>query len=257
MLRTIWVYAVGITVTPVLATYAILVSFLGRSKVACRCSAIARLWGRCLMRATGSTVTVEGLERFDPTEPHIMIANHQSWFDVFALIGWFPGDFRFVAKEELRRIPIFGLSWQRCGHISIDRADRSAAIGSLDRASERIKREGLTIVMFPEGTRSPDGQLQPFKKGAFVLAISSGVPILPVSIHGTRRIMAKGRWRIGKADVSVRVGTPLDTLMYGLEGRDRLRGDAWMALRELLDRDAGSSDAGAHVTERKVDVGNR
>ncbi len=256
MLRSIWVYLVGLAVTPGLAVYAILVSYLDRSKVACRCSFIARTWGRCLIWATGSKVTVEGLEHFDPTKPQIMVANHQSWFDVFTLIGWFPGDFRFVAKQELGRIPIFGRSWQRCGHISIDRADRSAAIGSLETAGDRIKREGLTIVMFPEGTRSPDGRLQPFKKGAFVLAIRAGVPVLPVAIQGTRQIMAKGRWRIGRSDVRVRVGVPLDTEAYGLEGRDRLKDDAWSGLRALLEGDGASKEA-SHATERKVDVGNR
>ena len=233
-MRTVWVYAIGLLVTPFLAIQAIVTPFFSAKKVHCRCTRIAHRWGRILMGATGSTVEVRGLENFDPDRPHLLVANHQSWFDVFALIGWVPGNFRFVAKKELEKIPIFGWSWRRCGHVSIDRQDRTAAIASLKAAAEKIARENLTIVMFPEGTRSSDGRLQPFKKGAFMLGIQSGVPLIPVAIKGTRDIMPKGGWTIGKGRVTIRLGRPIDTTGYEVGDRDRLRDDAHRALAGLL-----------------------
>lgn len=230
MFRTLWVYLVGLAVTPVYAWRAIRI---GRSGDSCGCEDIARRWSRILLRAAGVTVEVEGAERFDKDAAHIMVANHSSWFDVFALAGYLPAHFRFVAKQELSKIPIFGRAWLECGHISIDRSDRQAAVESLDLAGERIRKENLDIVLFAEGTRSPDGKLQRFKKGAFVLALKAGVPVVPVAIMGTRDVMPKGRWRVRAGKVQIRIGDPISVEGMTTTDRDRLLETTWHAVAAL------------------------
>lgn len=220
MIRSVRVVLVGIVVT-LRYTLAVVWRALAGRLTPCDCERAAREWGRAIIRASGSTVEIEGLERYDPEMPHILVSNHVSWFDVFAVCGYLPGHFRFVAKQELTRIPLFGRAFRQCGHVSIDRSDRSSAIASLDEAGRRIRAENLDIVMFAEGTRSADGTLRPFKKGAFVLAIESGVPIQPVAILGTRDIMPKGSFRVTPGTIRIRLGDEIP--VAGLEDTDRER----------------------------------
>lgn len=231
MIRTTWVLAGGAAWTLVMSTIVCALKLLGFSDVRRRCDSLGRRWARGVLWLAGVRV------RFDPPErewwPHqaIIVANHQSWFDVFALAATLPITYRFVAKEELSRIPIFGTAWQACGHISLPREDRSRAIESLNRASAQVRERKTAIILFPEGTRSPDGRLQAFKKGAFVLAINNQLPVIPVGISGSRPVMPKGSWRIRSGEIRIRVGEPLPT--EGLEHRDRndlrLRGRAAVA----------------------------
>ena len=163
-----------------------------------------------------------------------MVSNHQSWFDVFALCAHLPVGFRFVAKKELGRIPIYGRAWEACGHVSVDRGDRDAAIESLGQASEEVKELGLTMVMFPEGTRSPTGELQPFKKGAFVLAIQLQIPLVPIAIVGSRAIMRKGGWRVSSGEVTIRVGDAISSEGLAFRDRDELLKQSHTAVAELM-----------------------
>jgi 1-acyl-sn-glycerol-3-phosphate acyltransferase len=173
------------------------------------------------------------------------VANHQSWFDVFALAGFLPGRGTFVAKEELERIPIFGGAWKACGHISIDRSDRKKAIESLDRAGERIRSEKRAVILFPEGTRSADGQLQEFKKGAFIVALKTGVPIVPIGISGSRHVMPKGSFLARPGEIRVRIGEPIPMEGLSVADRDALLGRSRMAVAELMDEaDTGASFRG-------------
>ena len=176
---------------------------------------------------------MEGVEHLASEEGFIIIANHESWLDAWALAGWLPIDARFTAKKELERIPVFGRAWRACGHISIDRADRASAIESMARAGQKIKEERLHMVFFAEGTRSPDGALHPFKKGPFVVAIQGGVPIVPVGLVGSRPIMRKGSFRIGRGDIFVRVGEPISVEGMEHADRDRLRETVWDAVARL------------------------
>ncbi|NIP81367.1 MAG: 1-acylglycerol-3-phosphate O-acyltransferase, partial [Gemmatimonadetes bacterium] len=130
-------------------------------------------------------------EHIAPDTPQILVGNHQSWFDVPAVATNIPKSYHFVAKKELERVPIFGRAWKAAGHISIDRSDRESAVESLDRAGEQLRREGSAVVIFAEGTRAPTDALQPFKKGAFMLALHTGVPIVPFGVAGSRRVMPK------------------------------------------------------------------
>jgi 1-acyl-sn-glycerol-3-phosphate acyltransferase len=149
------------------------------------------------------------------------MANHQSNFDIPVLLGHLAVQFRWLAKVELFKIPIFGRAMRKVGYISIDRYDRESAFKSLDVAANKIK-SGVSVLIFPEGTRSRDGKIRPFKKGGFVMAIDSGVPIVPVVITGTRAIMPKGKFRIYPGQVSMVIHKPIDTSTYTRETKEAL-----------------------------------
>jgi len=193
-----------------------------------------RGWSRLIMRLSGVRVVYEGAEVIDPTRPQIVIANHTSWYDVLALTAFIPGRTVFVAKKELLSVPLFGRAAAACGHIFIDRQDRSAAIDSLAKAKQRLEDDRPTVIMFPEGTRSRDGTLKSFKKGAFVLAIQAGVDIVPAAISGSRHIMRKGSWKVNPGVVKVRFGTPIEVAGLAVDDRNGLTNRAWDALAALL-----------------------
>jgi 1-acyl-sn-glycerol-3-phosphate acyltransferase len=222
MVRTLWTLLVA-SVSTVYHAARILIPAALRSRNFPRIAREQpRNWARSLLWAAGVKVELEGLEHLPPGQPAVIVANHESWFDVFALVVHLPVDTRFVGKIELTRIPFFGPSWLACGHIAIDRSDRVKAIESLRAAGETLRREGAVVVMFPEGTRSPDGRLLPFKKGAFVLALQTGVPVVPVGVSGSRDIMPKGSWRIRSGTIVVRVGPPIPSEGRGEGARDAL-----------------------------------
>lgn len=207
MIRTLWVGLNGLLATASIASLVIVASLL---RVRGRLYPwAARTWSRWILRASGARVRVEGIEHLVQGRAQIVISNHQSWYDVFAIAASLPKTFHFVAKKELERVPLFGRAWKAAGHISIDRSDRQAAIRSLDAAAARMASEEAAVVIFPEGTRSPDGRLLPFKKGAFMLARKSGVELLPAAVSGSRSVMAKGAWRVRKGLITLRYGPPI------------------------------------------------
>lgn len=182
---------------------------------------IAGIWARMILLASGVRVTVRGRRNFDPERPSIYMSNHQSLFDIPVLLGHLPIQFRWLAKAELFRIPIFGQAMHRVGYISIDRSDRKSAFASLARAADMI-RNGVSVLIFPEGTRSRSNTVRPFKKGGFVLAVDSGVPLTPVITLGTHEIMPKGTLRITPGDVTIEVRPPIDAGRYTRKTKDRL-----------------------------------
>ena len=133
----------------------------------------------------------------------------------------------------MANIPLFGSSWQACGHVAIDRRNRDSAIRSLNSVVEKMRHQSMHVVMFAEGTRSVTGELQPFKKGPFILAIEAGTPIIPVAIIGSRKIMPKGSYSIGKGEIKIRIGKPIDVLGKSYEDRDYLRKVAQRKVAEL------------------------
>ena len=138
-----------------------------------------------------------------------------------------------VGVEELGSIPVFGPGWKACGHVSVDRGNREAAVEALQQAWREIHEDHLTMILFPEGTRSPDGRLKPFKKGAFVLAIQGQVPLVPVAVLGSRRIMGKGETRIRSGPIRIRFGAPIPTEGATIRDRSRLLQTCWDAVYEL------------------------
>ena len=194
-----------------------------------------RKWSLLLLRAAGVRVVLENEGVVDPDRPQILVVNHVSWFDVPALAGHLPGKYRFVAKQELTKVPLFGAAWQAAGHIAIDRFDRTKAIDSLAEARRKLDEDRPTVVMFAEGTRSRTGELRPFKKGAFVLGIQTGVEVVPAAILGSREVMAKGSWRIHTGrTIRIRFGTPIPVDGLDMKDRDSLTERAHRVVAELL-----------------------
>jgi 1-acyl-sn-glycerol-3-phosphate acyltransferase len=194
-----------------------LVSFLDPTRRAPL--AITRVWGRIVLAIYGVRIFVEGADRVPRDQPVVVMSNHQSVFDILALLETLPIPFRFVAKKELLRVPVFGWAVWASGQIVIDRQNRTRAVASLRRAAARV-REGASVMIFPEGTRSADGRLQSFKSGGFHLAIEAQVPVLPVTVSGSQFISEKGTaWvRRGRA-MKITYGTPIPT--EGLRPGDR------------------------------------
>ena len=200
------------------------------------CDCIPRRWARLLLRVAGVRVVMEGTEVLDPDRPQVVVANHVSWFDVLALAAYLPGRYVFVAKRELEKVPVFSTAAKACGHIFIDRRDRPRALESLAVARERLERDRPSVIMFPEGTRSATGELMPFKKGAFVLAIQTGADIVPAAIDGSREVMRKGSFLIRPGTIRVRFGEPIPVEGLTLDDRDELTRGARDAVARLQAR---------------------
>jgi len=234
LIRTVWVLSTGLVLTVVLGSAVIVRSFLPGRGLPCVCERLTRFWSRAVLSLAGVRVRVSGSDRVDWTRPVVVVANHQSWFDVFALAAWLPGKGRFVAKQELGSIPIFGRAWKACGHISLDRSERARAIASLRSVAQRVQEENLAVILFPEGTRSTDGRMQPFKKGAFVLALDTGAPVVPIGITGSREVMPKGSFRIRSGEIDIRIGDPLSVEGLDAEARGALLAASEAAVGALL-----------------------
>jgi 1-acyl-sn-glycerol-3-phosphate acyltransferase len=207
-------------------------------EAACICEQAPRRWSALLLRAAGVRVVAENPQAVDPTRPQVLVANHVSWFDVLAICAATPGRYLFVAKKEVRKVPFLGRAAEVCGHIYIDRSDHQAALESLAALRERLAEEKPTIIMFPEGTRSETGELQPFKKGAFVLALQTGADIVPAAILGSRAVMPKHSLLIRPGTITVRFGERLAVTGKGIEQRDQLAQETREALARLLEAPA-------------------
>ncbi len=214
--------------------------------------AMARwLWAPPLIRGTGSRIALEPLPDVDWSRPHIFVMNHQSMFDIPCAFAALPANLRFVAKHSLRHVPFIGWYMAFTGMIFVNRRNRQEAVRSLHLAGQRI-REGANILAYPEGTRSHDGSILPFKKGPFVLAIEAGVPIIPVAIEGSGDVLPRDGFRIRPRVVRMKVGQPIETA--GLKSKDRdelLRRtrDAIIALHLEIGGKGGDDNAIAETGE--------
>jgi 1-acyl-sn-glycerol-3-phosphate acyltransferase len=182
---------------------------------------VANLWAKILLFICDTKVKVIGKENLLLGKPQIFMANHQSDFDILIALAYIPVQFRWIAKKELFNIPIFGAAMRSAGYIEIDRHNREKALQSLDEAALRI-RKGKSIMTFPEGTRSRDGEIKAFKQGAFHLAIKTGVPIVPVSIIGSGQIMPKRSVKIKSGQIKLVIGEPIEVKSFDIEKRQEL-----------------------------------
>jgi 1-acyl-sn-glycerol-3-phosphate acyltransferase len=207
-------------------------------------------WSAAILKSAGVRVRVHGEERMRTGEPRVYVSNHVSWFDVFALASRLPR-YKFVAKAELAKIPIFGPGAKAVGTVFIERENRKSAFESYRTAAEQI-RAGAPVVVYPEGTRGDTYALRPFKKGPFVLAIAAGVPIVPTIIHGTIDVMRRGSWRVRPGDVDIHFLEPIETSGFGYDDRERLMQLVWTrmadGLRELYGVESDGGRIGVAAT---------
>lgn len=178
---------------------------------------LVKSWARDILAAAGAEAVIEGAERLPPG-PVVVMANHSSYLDVPVLFDRLPYEVRFVAKKELQYVPFFGWGAKALGNIFVDRGKSEQARASLDHGAVDIAN-GVTVVIFPEGTRSTGGKLLPFKKGGFVLALKSGVPIVPVAIVGANDVLPRGATFTKPGKIRVRIMPPLDTREYSLDSK--------------------------------------
>lgn len=219
MFRTIFTVITVIIMTLICSSLATIFGIFGPYSIIVYY--IAKIWTNSILFAAGVRLEIEGLDNIDPKKSYIFIGNHQSHFDVLSVFSTLPLTVRFMAKKELFKIPVFGWSLYASGTIKIDRSNRQRAITSMNNALDRIKR-GVSVVVFPEGTRSEDGKIRDFKKGGFVLAIKGGIPIVPVSISGSRFILPKNIVRINPGKIKIVFSNPIQTKDYGYQQREKL-----------------------------------
>jgi 1-acyl-sn-glycerol-3-phosphate acyltransferase len=231
MLRTIWAIIVAIVVTIPAASTVLIIAML--SSASPWIEPVIRLWARLIVRGAGIDLRAEGIERIDRTRRYILIANHHSYFDIPCIFAAIPQPIRFMAKKSLFSIPIFGWAIGRAGFIPIDRKNRRTAVKSFDLAVERIRR-GNTIVIFPEEGRSREVAMRPFQRGAFLLAIRSELPILPIAIDGTYEVLHVGAKRITPGIVTIRVGTEIETAGVGVRAKESLSEQSRGQIEALL-----------------------
>jgi len=238
MIRTLLLFFWTVLVTGFFAVVVILISFISRNGDTTH--KVARIWAKCILVASGVKVTVKGLPNIDPAGSYIYMSNHLSNFDIPILMSYLPVQFRWLAKAELFRIPLFGYAMKRAGYISIDRSDRKSAIQSLNKAA-KIIRNGVSVVIFPEGTRSQNNNIQPFKKGGFFLAIDSGVHIVPIIIHAAWSIMPKKQFLVKPGNVVLEITSPIESSDYTRETRDDLMEKIRNVIMESFEK--GKKDA--------------
>jgi 1-acyl-sn-glycerol-3-phosphate acyltransferase len=171
---------------------------------------MARIWSKMLIRIMGMRMVVTGLENLEPGRHYIFAGNHRSYSDTPALLSTLPGNFRFMAKEGLFKIPLMGHHLQLAGHIPVSLVNARAALQSLHRAAEMIRGRAVSVLIFPEGGRT-DGALEPFKEGAAIIGIKSGVPIVPFGLIGTRHVLPMHGMAIRGGVVKVHLGKPIPT----------------------------------------------
>jgi 1-acyl-sn-glycerol-3-phosphate acyltransferase len=237
-MRTIVAFGTMLIVTPVFATVVIVAGLLGiPNRPGGLFDKAPRLWARIALWSAGVRLVLHGEEELHSFKPRVFVSNHVSWYDIFTLLAILPR-YRFVAKAELFRIPLFGTAARRAGTIPIQRENRKAAFQAYEEAAREI-RGGASVVVCPEGTRGSSYALRPFKKGPFVLAIAAGAPIVPLVVFGTREIQPKGSFAIRSGTVHVHFLDEIPTTGLQYDDRDRLADECWRRMAVALEEEHG------------------
>lgn len=213
--RFIFGAAGAVITTLVIAPLVILFSIFPGSRM--NTYRLSRWWSFWVSKSMGLTFSVSGHENIVPGQSYIVTPNHQSNADILGLLLRLPVPFRWVIKKELLKIPLFGWALASTGAISLNRADRSASVRSLRDGTKEIE-PGWSVLIYPEGTRTPDGKLLPFKKGAFMMAVQTGIPILPVTSNGAYKIMPRNTLLFRAGHITITIGEPIAT--QGLTEQD-------------------------------------
>ncbi len=198
-------------------TISIVVSFFDNNGIIQ--TRVARFWARTLLAVSGIKVRVEGLDQIDPHGSYVFIANHLSYMDTPVAMAHIPVQFRFLAKRGLFQIPFLGQHLRQAGHIPVPREDPRAAVKTMQQAADVIQQKKISLLIFPEGGRSHDGVLRPFKEGGAYIAIKAGVPLVPLVLIGTRDVLPYGAGIVQSGEVILRILPPIDTRHFNLKDR--------------------------------------
>ncbi len=229
--RALVMLPVMVVMTLVIGFLTVILVFFFKPRTVSRLCGVS--WARLNAFLTPMRVEVRGREHVDPQQSYVIVSNHQSHYDVFVLYGWLDVDFKWVMKQELRRVPGLGIACARLGHIYINRFNHEEAMRAIEEAKRRIV-DGTSVLFFPEGTRSREEGMRQFKKGAFRMAIDLGLPILPVTISGTRDVMPPDTLDIrpGRAVMTLHPPIPVDPSAPGEV--DRLSAAARESIASVL-----------------------
>lgn len=189
-------------------------------------------WAKLGLFLLGVPVDIKGLEHIKSERSVVIVANHLSQVDIWVLYGYLPIDFRWVMKQELRNVPIIGICCEKLGHIFVDRGHHADALASLEKAKQRIVG-GTSVIFFPEGTRSRDGMLHSFKKGAFHMAEDLRLPVQPVTLVDTHLVMSASSWQVARHPVSMIIH-PVISLPAGDDAAEQLKLQSWQAVASAL-----------------------
>jgi len=200
---------------------------------------IGKFWSLLNIYLSGTRLTIKGTERIKKGHPYIVMSNHQSLLDPWVLIGKLPLQLRWTIKSEVKKMPIFGYALERMGHIYVGKKKRKQRDLTLQESLKKLKK-GSSVVIFPEGTRSKDGYLQRFHKGGAIIAMRSGMPILPVTINGSRFVLPKGTLALMPGKIEVIVGESIDSGMFGENEKNQLRAGVKSAIQQNLNLQYGA-----------------
>jgi 1-acyl-sn-glycerol-3-phosphate acyltransferase len=194
---------------------------------------VARVWAKWLLRFGFIRIRPEGVEQLDPKANYVFVSNHESFMDIPAILSVLPHQFRFFAKKSLYKIPFIGTHLQRAGHLPVDRSNPRASLKSMIEGAKIVGERGISVLLFPEGGRSPKG-LHEFTEGAAYIAIRTGVPIVPMALCGMREKLPMGSIHIRSGKVALRVGTPIPTAGMKPSDRDELTRRLYAEVARLL-----------------------
>lgn len=222
-----------IVVTVIMGTASVIASLFDRTGRASH--GVARAWARLLMLGSGIHASVEGLENIQPGGSYVFVSNHLSYIDTPLAVGLIPVQFRFLAKKSLWKVPFIGSHLNRAGHIPVPREDPRASLRTMAEAARIIRERGVSVLVFPEGGRSP-ADMQPFKEGAAYIAIKAGVPAVPIAIIGTREVLPMDSLVVRSGAVKLRIGRPVTTQGLSLHDRGTLTAQLREEIVRLIER---------------------
>ena len=190
---------------------------------------ISKIWAYTMIAASFVRTEIKNKNKILKGTPYIIISNHQSHYDIITLVTTLGIQFRWIIKKEILKLPIFGYALYASRNIFIDRSNTTSAIESINKGFDRLPN-GVSVMVFAEGPRSPDGQIHEFKKGGFITAVRLKIPILPVTINGSRRVMRKGSFTLKPGKIQVVIGDPIDTSSYTTDTVQELIGKMRQAI---------------------------
>ena len=199
-----------------------------------RSTVLARLWARFLLVSSFIRVRAEGIEKLDRKASYVFVSNHESLMDIPAILASLPFEFRFFAKKGLYGIPFLGMHLKRAGHLPVDHSNVRSSLKSMSEGARIVAERGLSVLLFPEGGRSPEG-LREFKEGAAYIAIKAGVPVVPMAILGMRPLLPMGSIHIRSGRVGLRIGSPIETAGMKMSDREELTRRLYTEISGLLD----------------------